>query len=256
MAQLNTSDDLLICCACGAEYDVTEEEGKESCRICDVHLFLPFSPRKARPASLTRNKDPRQYVPQSGQKFTTLKKLREEGHKNVFERTEKDDKVWEIWTEPKVFLLSLCRSTMSSHPYHRTVPDTTPRSLLLRSLIKSLVRHRPIRPPNPDPQWQRPLGPRRLPRQRHHQQDQLPRRPRIRRHLPPAFLHYLGRLVRHLQLPRLRLRRRQRMDEPPIPPACDPQTPHRGTNRVVARPNSAHLRRPLPRLPRPQRPPT
>ena len=98
MAKLNTSDDLLICCACGAQYDVTEKEGRESCRICDVHLLS----RASVSSVLTRWQDPRQFVPPSGQAFTTLRKLREEGYKNLFERTKRDEQVWEIWSEPKV----------------------------------------------------------------------------------------------------------------------------------------------------------
>ena len=78
---LSTSDDLLICAACGTQYEVTVSEGKTNCRVCD---------------------DPRQFVPPEGQSFTTLSKLREKGHKNVFEKSEKDSKVYEIWTEPKV----------------------------------------------------------------------------------------------------------------------------------------------------------
>lgn len=33
---LSTTDDLVICCACGAQYEVTEEEGLNECRICEV----------------------------------------------------------------------------------------------------------------------------------------------------------------------------------------------------------------------------
>lgn len=79
---LNTSDDLLICRACGTQFDVTEDMGLESCRVCD---------------------DPRQYVPASGQSFTTLGKLRQsaEGYKLLFER-EKDPTIWSITVEPKV----------------------------------------------------------------------------------------------------------------------------------------------------------
>lgn len=77
---LNTSDDLLICRACGTQFQVTEDEGLKSCRICD---------------------DPRQYVPASGQSFSTLGKLREAGHKLVFIQ-EEDPKVWSITVEPNV----------------------------------------------------------------------------------------------------------------------------------------------------------
>lgn len=77
---LNTSDNLLICRACGTQFQVTEDEGLEACRICD---------------------DPRQYVPASGQAFSTLGKLRRAGHKLHFKQ-EEDPKVWSITIEPSV----------------------------------------------------------------------------------------------------------------------------------------------------------
>jgi hypothetical protein len=36
MPTLSTTNDLLICCACGAQYEVTELEGLKECRICEV----------------------------------------------------------------------------------------------------------------------------------------------------------------------------------------------------------------------------
>jgi len=83
-AQLSTSDDLLICTACGTQYEVTSD--KSSCRICD---------------------DPRQFVPPSGQSFTTLREMRKGEYKNQFRQCREDEKVWEIWTEPKVCMHSL-----------------------------------------------------------------------------------------------------------------------------------------------------
>lgn len=79
---LNTSDDLLICRACGTQFEMTAEQGLESCRICD---------------------DPRQYVPASGQSFCTLGKLQkgQPGHELVFKQ-EEDPKIWSINIEPNV----------------------------------------------------------------------------------------------------------------------------------------------------------
>jgi glyoxylase-like metal-dependent hydrolase (beta-lactamase superfamily II) len=76
---LVTSDSLLICCACGAQYEVDASSNKTSCRICD---------------------DPRQYVPPSGQRFTTAQALREK-HSNKIEPCPLNSSVYEIWTEPK-----------------------------------------------------------------------------------------------------------------------------------------------------------
>lgn len=78
-ATLITADDLLICTACGAQYEVDASSNKTSCRICD---------------------DPRQFVPPSGQSFTTAKALREK-HENRIEPCKFDSNVYEIWTEPK-----------------------------------------------------------------------------------------------------------------------------------------------------------
>lgn len=33
---LSTSNDLMMCTACGAQYEVTEDVGMEECRICEV----------------------------------------------------------------------------------------------------------------------------------------------------------------------------------------------------------------------------
>lgn len=78
---LNTSDDLLICCACGTQYEATESSNLNSCRICD---------------------DPRQYVRPSGQSFTTLRALRSDavGYRLQFEPDEQDPNVVAITIQP------------------------------------------------------------------------------------------------------------------------------------------------------------
>ncbi|KAF2170995.1 hypothetical protein M409DRAFT_63991 [Zasmidium cellare ATCC 36951] len=78
--KLNTSDDLLLCNECGTQYPVTSSSNKTSCKICD---------------------DPRQYVPATGQVFTTLGELKEKGYKNVWEQDEEDERIWFVRTEPK-----------------------------------------------------------------------------------------------------------------------------------------------------------
>lgn len=35
---LSTTDDLMICTACGAQYEVSEDVGMDECRICEVKL--------------------------------------------------------------------------------------------------------------------------------------------------------------------------------------------------------------------------
>nr|POE78445.1 uncharacterized protein ymae [Quercus suber] len=78
---LQTSNDLLVCNACGTQFSSLRDSGKDDCRICD---------------------DPRQYVPAAGQTFTTLAQLREEGYKNVWWQDEEDSRIWCVQTEPKV----------------------------------------------------------------------------------------------------------------------------------------------------------
>lgn len=78
LGKLNTSDDLVICRACGTQYEATS---LKSCRICD---------------------DPRQYVPPSGQAFTTFRELRAAGHKLVYEDDSVDSNVTAITIEPNV----------------------------------------------------------------------------------------------------------------------------------------------------------
>ena len=35
-AVLNTADDYILCNECGTQFPVTEDAGKENCRVCDV----------------------------------------------------------------------------------------------------------------------------------------------------------------------------------------------------------------------------
>ncbi|KAK3717798.1 hypothetical protein LTR37_005569 [Vermiconidia calcicola] len=74
---LRTADDYILCNECGTQYPLTEDAGKDEC------------------------KDPRQYVPATGQAFTTLAKLRAKGHKNVWYHYSKNRNVWWVRTEPQ-----------------------------------------------------------------------------------------------------------------------------------------------------------
>lgn len=77
LGTLSTSDDNLICRACGTQF--AETSGLTACFICD---------------------DPRQYVPPGGQSFTSLAKLRTEGHSLKFEQDEVDANVISIKVDP------------------------------------------------------------------------------------------------------------------------------------------------------------
>ena len=68
----------LICNACGTQFPTSDTAAVKSCHICD---------------------DPRQYVPRSGQSFTTHDALLEKGHRNEF--TTNTDTITDIITVPK-----------------------------------------------------------------------------------------------------------------------------------------------------------
>ncbi|KAI9812488.1 MAG: hypothetical protein M1827_004719 [Pycnora praestabilis] len=76
---MKDDDHLLICTACGTQYGTADTSKLQSCRVCD---------------------DPRQFVPPSGQSFTTLAEMREK-FKNKWVQDTVDKRIWSIWTEPK-----------------------------------------------------------------------------------------------------------------------------------------------------------
>ncbi|KAF2723319.1 hypothetical protein K431DRAFT_344872 [Polychaeton citri CBS 116435] len=76
---MSTSEDLLICAACGTQFDVPASTPLKGCRICD---------------------DPRQFVPPQGQTWTSLGQMRGK-YENAWEQDEFDERVWSVWTKPK-----------------------------------------------------------------------------------------------------------------------------------------------------------
>ncbi|TIA61712.1 hypothetical protein D6C76_10114 [Aureobasidium pullulans] len=74
-------EDLLLCPTCGTQFDILAESPPSGyCRICD---------------------DPRQYIPATGQAWTSLKA--EAGkHETKWKQDEQDKRIWSIWAEPKV----------------------------------------------------------------------------------------------------------------------------------------------------------
>ncbi|KAJ5037370.1 uncharacterized protein L3040_007546 [Drepanopeziza brunnea f. sp. 'multigermtubi'] len=75
------TDNLLICTACGTQFDEESRSLLARCRICD---------------------DPRQFVPPTGQAFTTMAALRAGPYKNRWTTfdDDPDENFWQIWTEP------------------------------------------------------------------------------------------------------------------------------------------------------------
>ncbi|KAG9527335.1 metallo-beta-lactamase family protein, partial [Aureobasidium melanogenum] len=74
-------EDLLLCPTCGTQFDTPASDPPSGyCRICD---------------------DPRQYIPASGQAWTSLKA--EAGkHQTKWKQDEQDERIWSIWAEPKL----------------------------------------------------------------------------------------------------------------------------------------------------------
>ncbi|KAJ2978218.1 hypothetical protein NQ176_g3939 [Zarea fungicola] len=76
-----TSDTWLVCKACGTQFPSADRNRIRTCRICD---------------------DPRQFVPASGQAFTTIGELKAKGHRNVFEEYAGDSRISYITSRPGV----------------------------------------------------------------------------------------------------------------------------------------------------------
>ncbi|PTB63153.1 hypothetical protein BBK36DRAFT_1171953 [Trichoderma citrinoviride] len=74
------SSSWLICNTCGTQFPTADRSALKTCYICD---------------------DPRQYVPPSGQSFTTLADIRATGHRNEFVPYQHDERILSIHTEPK-----------------------------------------------------------------------------------------------------------------------------------------------------------
>ncbi|TAQ84748.1 hypothetical protein B7494_g6943 [Chlorociboria aeruginascens] len=78
---LPSSSNFLICTACGTQFDSEDRSFLTRCRICD---------------------DPRQFVPPTGQAFTTLQTLKKsDEYKNKWLCLDGDERFHSIWTEPK-----------------------------------------------------------------------------------------------------------------------------------------------------------
>ncbi|KAK4498773.1 hypothetical protein PRZ48_009283 [Zasmidium cellare] len=83
---MQTSEDLLICTACGTQFDIPASNPPKGCRICD---------------------DPRQFVPPTGQTWTSLAQMRGKYH-NVFTPDAVDKRMTSITTEPKFGIGQRC----------------------------------------------------------------------------------------------------------------------------------------------------
>ncbi|EME79468.1 uncharacterized protein MYCFIDRAFT_35041 [Pseudocercospora fijiensis CIRAD86] len=88
MATLKTRDDLLICVACGTQFDIPASSPPKGCRICD---------------------DPRQFIPPTGQTWTNLSAMRHgKTYHNVIQPEKFDPRMTSIFTSPKFAIGQRC----------------------------------------------------------------------------------------------------------------------------------------------------
>jgi hypothetical protein len=99
-------EDLLLCLTCGTQFDTPASDPPTGyCRICNVsdHTLIS-SHTQSFELCVAYNrikKDPRQYIPATGQAWTSLKA--EAGkHETKWKQDEYDGRIWSIWAEPKV----------------------------------------------------------------------------------------------------------------------------------------------------------
>ncbi|EGX91587.1 metallo-beta-lactamase family protein [Cordyceps militaris CM01] len=75
---MTSSSNLCICVTCGTQFGIPYEERPPTCRMCD---------------------EPRQFVPPSGQSWTTLARLRPH-HRNEIRQDAVDGRIWSIFSRP------------------------------------------------------------------------------------------------------------------------------------------------------------
>lgn len=73
------TNDLCVCVTCGTQYDIPYDQRPESCRMCN---------------------EPRQFVPPSGQSWTTLGKMQGQ-YKNEFKQDDTDGRIWSVFSRPQ-----------------------------------------------------------------------------------------------------------------------------------------------------------
>jgi hypothetical protein len=95
-------EDLLLCPTCGTQFDTpASDPPSDYCRICNVRPWNYLVSTLEFELLTQSTKDPRQYIPATGQAWTSLKA--EAGkHETKWKQDEHDKRIWSIWTEPKV----------------------------------------------------------------------------------------------------------------------------------------------------------
>jgi glyoxylase-like metal-dependent hydrolase (beta-lactamase superfamily II) len=103
-----SSEDLLICTACGTQFDEINPQKLTSCRICDDRMSPTPLNVSLLQAHLSNFISARQFVPLSGQAFTTLGAMKNSSYTNKYKDFEFDSRITSIWTEPKFAIGQRC----------------------------------------------------------------------------------------------------------------------------------------------------
>ncbi|CAK4034106.1 Hypothetical predicted protein [Lecanosticta acicola] len=105
---MQTRDDLLICSACGTQFDVPASTPLKACRICDVSNTPHITPKHLK-TKTPSHQDPRQFVPPTGQAWTSLAQMRRsKHHRNTFHQDPVEARMWSITTTPKFAIGQRC----------------------------------------------------------------------------------------------------------------------------------------------------
>jgi hypothetical protein len=99
-----TSGDLLVCTACGTQFEEQDSNTLTSCRICDDRPLSRLRISCFRVKTNFTLYAARQFVPPTGQSFTTLKALYNSTspkYVNKHKTLDADDRFISLWTEPK-----------------------------------------------------------------------------------------------------------------------------------------------------------
>ncbi|KAL9111968.1 MAG: hypothetical protein Q9227_003588 [Pyrenula ochraceoflavens] len=84
--------------------------------------------------------DPRQFVPPSGQAFTTLAEMRRDGYKNKWKQDDVEKDVWSVWTEPKFAIGQ--RAVLLTTPHGNVLWDCI--TFLDQETVDKILTHGPL----------------------------------------------------------------------------------------------------------------
>jgi hypothetical protein len=161
MSSSPNDPDLLVCVACGTEFDHPADKPLDNCVICDVRKTI----------------HPRNRVPRLTTRSTGPPPIRPPHRPNL-----------DLSVPPL------------PNPHQHLVPNRHLQSQLLLPHHHPQLWHRPTRNPHQNPPRKRPLGLPHAPRRRDNLLDKFPRRAESHCNLTPALLHLAPSLGGNVQL--------------------------------------------------------